>query len=99
MTAKVSEFTTVARGNGVPCNGDLFEETYEGETYQAEFYLDKYHGGGFYAALAASSKLKKKVGDEWMDVSHKVSDQKWAKIISAITPDVVDDTYDISLEG
>ena len=40
MFMKLSEFKTFAKGNGIPCRGDLVETVVNGKFYRAEFYVD-----------------------------------------------------------
>jgi hypothetical protein len=86
MTVKREEFKTVAKGNGVPASGDLFEGIYNGETYRAEFYLD----GNFnnpQISLAADSIIEKKTETGWEKVETKnLSDDDFNSLINGIAP-------------
>lgn len=84
----VSAFNTVARGNGVPCNGDLFTGRYNGKTYRAEFYLEDNFGRP-QAALAADSIIEKKTRAGWVAVDFGDDDDLFNAVVNAICPRVV----------
>ena len=70
---KITDFKTMARGNGIPCNGDLVETFINGEKFRAEFYIE-YNFGIPCLMLAADSKIEKFVYGQWQEVEFKNDD-------------------------
>lgn len=81
---KIEEFTSFARGNGVPCHGDLIETIVNGETYRAEYYIE-YNYGHPCVMLAADSIIEKLSGNTWEKVDF-VNDDDYNELLSKITP-------------
>lgn len=84
----LGDFTTFAQGNGVPCNGDLFEGYYKGDLYQAEYYIDGNFGNPE-VCLACDSKIEKYVNGKWEEVFFEETiegDREFNTLLSAIMP-------------
>ena len=86
----LDDFTAFARGNGTPCNGDLFKGYYQGELYQAEYYIDENFGNPV-VNLAADSKIEKYVDGKWEEVFFEETikgDREFNTLLSAIMPKI-----------
>lgn len=81
---KLTDFHTFARGNGVPCNGDLIESEVDGVKYRAEFYIDDNYGHPT-VILAADSAIEKFENGEWQAVVFN-NDDDFDILLSQITP-------------
>lgn len=83
---KITDFTTFAKGNGVPCNGDLIETEVDGVKYRAEFYVDDNFGHSV-VCLAADSAIEAFKNGEWQAIVID-DDDEFNKLISKITPEL-----------
>lgn len=83
---KITDFTTFANGNGVPCNGDLIETEVDGVKYRAEFYVDDNFGHPV-VCLAADSAIEAFKNGEWQAIVID-DDDELNKLISKITPEL-----------
>lgn len=81
---KLSDFRTFARGNGVPCNGDLVESTVNGVKYRAEFYIEDNFGNPC-VMLAGDSSIEKCENGEWKVVQIE-DDDEFNELLAKITP-------------
>lgn len=83
---KITDFTTFANGNGVPCNGDLIETEVDGVKYRAEFYVDGNFGHPV-VCLAADSAIEVFKNGEWQAIVID-DDDEFNELLSKITPEL-----------
>lgn len=83
---KITDFTTFASVNGVPCHGDLIETEVDGVKYRAEFYVDGNFGHPI-VCLAADSEIEAFKDGEWQAIVFD-DDDELNKLISKITPEL-----------
>lgn len=81
---KLSDFTTFAKGNGIPCNGDLVEAVVDGERYRAEFYIEDNFGKPC-VMLAGDSLIEKFEDGKWNPLQIE-DDGEFNELLSKITP-------------
>ena len=81
---KLSDFTTFAKGNGLPCNGDVVEAVVDGERYRAEFYIEENFGKPC-VMLAGDSSIERCENGEWKVVQIE-DDDEFNFLLSKITP-------------
>ena len=81
---KLSDFKTFAKGNGIPCNGDLIESVIDGTRYRAEFYVEDNFGHPC-VMLAGDSAIERFNGSEWEAVIF-TDDDSFNELFEKITP-------------
>lgn len=94
---KATQIQEWARGNGIPCHGDMIETVIDGTVYRAEFYAIAEFGNPPELCLAADSYIEKKVNGVWERLEFpntEQGDEEFSELLAKITPELEDDRYD-----
>ena len=94
---KLSQIASVARGNGIPSNGDLIESVVDGTRYRTEYYVDAQPGASPELCLAADALIECFVGGEWEIVEFpetEEGDKAFNELLAKMTPLLIDDTHE-----